>query len=316
MNKIFQIIIIIVIAAFILGAAFYFLNISPEKEIKEEQGFGGKDREEETGETAENKEAEENKGIEDNWQWLNNQEKLYKLSEAETNLVLSQLLERFPDPLERLKSLAILRLGTPYQLGCLGEGAGRDKDPIFRLDITDCTVFVLTNLSLLHSHTIDEAEERIKALNYHSSDNISFENRFHFTTDRNNSLPYFEDITEAVGETKTKTKSVVLNKARAGERLIDINWQKEITIQYIASEDINKELFSKLPTAVNIAFLKEDDGTIGLDVRHEAFLFDRALLVHASSAKGKVVSENFFDYYFNKEGNARFDGIILFELYE
>lgn len=253
---------------------------------------------------------------ETDWQWVNNQEKLYNLTPVEVNLILRELQERFPNISERLKAISILRLGTPYQLGCLGEEAGRDKDPIFRVDVTDCTVFVLTNVALLHSQTIDGAKEMMKFLNYQSDSEITFENRLHFTTDRNAVSPYFQDITgENLCGCSLKTKKVILNKIKTdGRRLIDIDWQKEIVLKYISNEYITKELFQNLSKAIGIAFIKEGDEKIGLDVRHEGFLFDGELFFHASSSQKRVVVEDFFEYYFGGNGSSRFDGVILFEI--
>lgn len=251
-----------------------------------------------------------------NWQWIDDQKKLYELTPTEIDLILKELWERFPNKEDRLKALAILRLGTPYQLGCLGEESGIDKDPIFRLDVTDCTVFVLTNVALLHSQTLEEAKEMMEFLNYRPNSKITFENRLHFTTDRNITSPYFQDITEQVaGLSRTKEKEVVLNKIKAdGKRLIDIDWKKEMVVKHIPNKYITKDLLSKLPQAVGIAFIREGDEEIGLDVRHEGFLFAGELLFHAPSVGKKVVAKDFFEYYFGEDQNPRFDGIILFEI--
>jgi len=248
-----------------------------------------------------------------NWRWVNNQKKLYELSPAEINLILKDLQIRFPQKPERLKALAILRIGTPYRLGCLGEESGRDKDPIFRLDVADCTVFILTTVALLHSQNLKEAREMMKFLNYQPDSEITFENRLHFTTNRNLTSPYFEDMTEQIaGPVKVEEKRVILNKIKAdGKRLIDIDWEKEIIIKYIPNKYITKELFDNLPAAAGVAFIKEGDEEIGLDVRHEGFLFSE-FIFHATSVKGKVVAEDFFEYYFGEDSSSRFDGIILF----
>ncbi len=253
---------------------------------------------------------------EKNWQWVEKQKKLYELSSTETDLILKELQVRFPNKAERLKTLAILRIGTLYQLGCLGEESGRDKDPIFRLEVTDCTAFVLTTVALLHSQNLEEAKEMMKFLNYRPDSEITFESRLHFTTDRNEASPYFRDITgEGICGCKLKTKKVTLNKIKAdGKRLIDIDWEKEIVMKYIPNQYITKELFDNLPKAIGIAFIKEGDEEIGLDVRHEGFLVDGELLFHATSLEEKVMAEDFFEYYFGKDGNPRFDGIILFEI--
>jgi hypothetical protein len=252
-----------------------------------------------------------------NWQWVDEQKKLYELSPAEINPILEELWERFPNKAERLKALSILRLGTPYQLGPLGEESGRDKDPVFRLDVTDCTAFVLTDVALLHSQSLEEAKGMMKFVNYQPPNfEITFENRLHFTTDRNTVSPYFRDITaEIAGLDKVREKKIILNKIKTdGKRLIDINWEKEIVIKYIPNEFITKEFLKKFPKTIGIAFVKEGDEEIGLDIRHEGFLFDDHLLVHATPTEGKLVEIDFFEYYFGKEGNPRFDGIILFEI--
>jgi len=261
------------------------------------------------------KEAENT--AETNWQWVNGQKKLYQLTSAETNLILKELWERFPDKDERLKAISILRLGTPYQLGCLGEESGPDKDPIFRLDVTDCTAFVLTTTALLHSQNLEEAKEMMKFLNYQPNSEVTFENRLHFTTDRNAASPYFGDISgRFLCGCSLKQVQVTLNKIKPdGQRLIDIDWEKEMVIKYIPNQYITEKLFSKLPAAIGIAFVKEGDEKIGLDVKHEGILFDGQLLFHATSVRGEVVAEDFFEYYFVKDGKTpKFDGIILFEI--
>lgn len=250
-----------------------------------------------------------------NWQWVNNQKKLYELTPTQINSILKELQNRFPNRTERLKALAILRLGTPYQFGGLGEEAGRDKDPIFRLDVTDCTAFVLTNAALLYSQNLQDAWEMMKFLNYRSG-TVTFENRLHFTTDRNEASPYFRDITaEAVCSCKLKTIKLTLNKIKPdGKRLIDIDWEKEAIIKYVPNRYITQEFLSSLTEVVGVAFVKEENFKKGLDVSHEGFLFDGELFFHASSVEKKVVAINFFDYYSGKDGSTpKFDGIILFD---
>jgi len=282
MNKVFQGIIFLAIISMTVGAVVYFSKtvLDTQEEKVEHDGQNSANQEED-------KEENTEELLETKWQWIDNQKKLYELSSTEIDSILEEVWQRFPEEEERLKALAILRLGTPYQLGCLGEESGRDKDPIFRLDVTDCTAFVLTNVALLYSQTIDEAKEIMKFLNYQPNSAITFENRLHFTTDRNAVSPYFRDITgENLCACKLKTKKVILNKVKSdGNRLIDIDWQKEIVLKYIPNEFITKDLFQNLPKAIGIAFIKEGDEEIGLDVRHEGFLFDGQFLFHATPNK-------------------------------
>ena len=252
-----------------------------------------------------------------NWQWLNSQKKLFELTPTEVDLILEEIWQRFPKKEERLKVLAILRLNTPYQLGCLGEESGRDQDPLFRLDVTDCTAFILTNTALLHSKDLEEAQEMMKSLNYRTDKDMTFGNRLHFTTDRNITSPYFSDVTEEIaGMDRVIKINLVLNKIKEdGNRLIDINWEKEIVLKYIPNRYITKDLIDKLPKSVGMAFIRKGNAPIGLDIAHEGFLFDNQLFLHASLVEKKVVGINFWDYYFTEENyTPRFDGVIFFEI--
>ncbi len=302
---------LIIVVIFLVVIVMIFYN-------KEKLFFSFTYRSEISKEMVEDKELWKNGNqSETKWQWLDNQKKLYELSLIEIDLLLEKVWQRFPEKEERLKALAILRLGTSYQLGCLGEGSGRDKDPIFRLDITDCTAFVLTNTALLLSENLEEAREMMRFLNYQPDKDITFENRLHFTAYRNLVSPYFRGITEEVaGKNKVIAKEIILNKIKEdGRRLIDIDWQKKITLKYIPNEYITKELFRVLPESVGIAFIRKEDAEVGLDVAHEGFLFDNQLFLHASSVEKRIVAINFWDYYFTGDDHIpKFDGVIFFEI--
>jgi len=70
--------------------------------------------------------------------------------------------------------------------------------------------------------------------------------------------------------------NIVLNRGNGG-CLIDIDWEKEMTLKYIPNKNITKELFQILPKSVGIAFIRKGDSEMGLDVAHEGFLFDNQL---------------------------------------
>jgi len=252
---------------------------------------------------------------ENRWQWLQERKKFYQQEDAEIDSTLKELGLRFPEADYRLQAIAFLQLDTPYQLGCLGEGSGLDPDPFFRLDKTDCTVFILTSTALLHASDMEEARTVMKSVGYCPGREINYQNRLHFTTDRILSSPWFQDITEEIaGGEKVKTKEVILNKTQAdGSRLIDIPWEKKMTEIYLPLEEIETEVFQNLPAVVGVAFLKAGDEEIGLDVRHEGLLFNGQTLFHASSLQGKVVTEDFLKYCF-PEQQARFSGIIFYKI--
>jgi hypothetical protein len=248
---------------------------------------------------------------EDNWSWLEEQKKFYQQTDSEINILLGELEERFPLREDRLQALAFLQLGTPYHLGCLGEGKGLDSDPFFRLDQTDCTVFILTLSSLLQASNLEEAEEAMMIANYREG-KVSYQDRLHFTTDRIDSSPFFYEMTEEIaGIEKVEQKEVTLNKIlEDGKRLINIPWEKEILITYLPVEEVSL-ILQKLPKVMGVAFLLEGDEKIGLDVRHEGLLIDGKTLFHASSLQGKVVQEDFLSYLFPEE-KARFSGLLFY----
>jgi len=252
---------------------------------------------------------------ENRWQWLQEQKKFYQQEDAEIDSTLKELGLRFPEADYRLQAIASLQLDTPYQLGCLGEGSGLDPDPLFRLDKTDCTVFILTSTALLHASDIEEAKTAMKSVNYRPGGEINYQNRLHFTTDRILSSPWFQDVTEeAAGSEKVKTKEVILNKTQAdGSRLIDIPWEKRITEIYLPLEEIKAKMLQNLPAVIGVAFLKVGDEKIGLDVRHEGFLFNGQTLFHASSLQGKVVAEDFLEYCCPGQ-QARFSGVTFYKI--
>ncbi len=210
------------------------------------------------------------------------------------------------EQIKTLKQIVYGFLGTPYERGPLGEG---DNEKIYRTDVFDCTTLVLVTASKLNSNGTSP-EEMMEKANYYPAGEVSYENRLHFSTYRNKVSPFFRDITFDVGGERTKEKTVILNKERDKEgRLIDIDWEEEIKLKYIEKEDIF-EIISHLPLEVGVAFIVDGDEKIGLDVKHEGFVFDREKLVHASSNRGEVFEENFLDFL----EKSNYSGVLFFKI--
>ncbi len=250
-----------------------------------------------------------------NQAWLEEQPKIYYQSEKEITEFLVELKRRFPLDEDRLQAISFLRLGTPYKLGCLGEESGIDSDPIFRLDFADCATFGLTNAALLCSSSVEEASAKMVQINYRADD-VSFYNRLHFTTDRNNVSPFFGDVTEQlINPGLIKEAKVVLNKkGEEGKRIIDIDWEKPETLKYIPIEYCQEVFLQTLPLALGVAFVREITIGQGLDVVHEGLLFVGERFIHASSLKGEVVQASFQDYL-SQQKSKYFDGVIFFKIY-
>ena len=179
-------------------------------------------------------------------------------------------------------------IGTPYELGPLDEG-----ENIYREDVFDCTTLVLTTVANLYS---DNPEEEIKNVNYHPPGEVGYETRLHFSTYRNKVNDYFTNITKEVGGDYVNQKQVVLNK----DQLIEIDWQEEITINEIRTQNVS-EVVDNLPEVAGIMFMRDSNPNIGLDINHEGFVLDGEDLVHASPTHGQVYREDLLTYLENSD---------------
>ncbi|MFH1453307.1 MAG: N-acetylmuramoyl-L-alanine amidase-like domain-containing protein [Armatimonadota bacterium] len=255
----------------------------------------------------------------DNDEWIYKQKKLYLIkSGQELNEVLADINKRFPVFEDRLRAIALMRIGTPYLGGCLGEETAPDTEPLFRWDVSDCTVFVITCSALAHAGNLDGARKMMEVLNYYNPPEagdkaVNYNNRIHFTYDRINNNPYFKDITkDLIPEGRLSKVKLTLNRKSDTSKLINIPWEKKVEAYYIPSIKINKKFLEKLPPVCGVAFVREENFPLGIVVSHEGMLIDNKRLIHADSADKKVTDVDFMDYYFNI-CKGYFDGIIIYK---
>ncbi len=188
-------------------------------------------------------------------------------------------------------------MGAPYERAPLGEG---DNEAIYREDAFDCTTLVLTVAAKLNAGR-QNATEMMKQVHYYPPGKVSFGTRLHFSSYRNRVSDYFQDITSRIGGGITKSEAVVLNRRRPGEgRLIDIDWQKRVRVEYVPSSNV-PDLVEKLPDVVGVGFVRTESFEKGLAITHEGILLDGRTLVHASLKEGKVVRMDFLDYLSRQE---------------
>jgi hypothetical protein len=248
--------------------------------------------------------------------WLKTLPKPWKLSEEELTVLLPEFRTHFPDFNQRLKALALWRVGTPYEIFKLGEEVEPDPDPIFRLDVSDCTGHVLTCLSLAQSDTWQEARENMITIHYKPDQSgrktPTYLSRWHYTTDRITANPYTVDITRSLlAESDLKAITLTLNHKEGGGEFLDLDWSRELTAYYIPNEKINTDLLANLPELCGVAFVRPSYFKMGIIVGHEGMIIDRKYLIHASQSEGKTVKVDFLDYYFPDSGPF-FDGIMLY----
>ena len=256
-------------------------------------------------------------GNAENQQWIDTLPKPWLLSESEVTNILPEFYKRYPNFEERLKAIAIWKIGTPYELFKLGEEVLPDIDPIIRLDVSDCTVHVLTSLAFAQSETWDEARENIIKIHYKIDESgnyiPTYKSRWHFTSDRILSNPYTVNITnELVDFGDLENVDLMLNIKKDSSKLLDLDWSRKIQFSYIPNNKINSELLEKFPQVCGISFVRKSYFKNGLAIAHEGILIDQKDMIHASLDADKTVRVDLLEYYFGDE-NPIFDGIMIYK---
>jgi hypothetical protein len=89
---------------------------------------------------------------------------------------VSRTLARAPAGGARAAAATRSLVGAPYLASPLGEGAGRDPDPRFRLDAFDCMTFVETALALASASSLEEARHALDDVRYAGSPTFAARN--------------------------------------------------------------------------------------------------------------------------------------------
>jgi hypothetical protein len=250
--------------------------------------------------------------------------KFFRLTTNEINELLPKLHNLFPDFQSRIRALSQLRLGTPYELKAVGEGFGFEPKPIFRIDKTNCTAFVLTNIALASARSYQLAESLMTYLNYYQvpdgKNPVTYKNRIHFTSDRLLTSEYFELITTTLAQPQQlDTAHLVLNRQSNGSHFLPIDWEKGIELPFIRKQFITPELLKKLPAVCGVGIIQQELFKKGIAIAHEGFLFDGKDFIHASIDAGKVKREDFLRYCRKKKKGSLMpvcDGIVLYLMRE
>jgi hypothetical protein len=251
--------------------------------------------------------------------WIDTLPKPWTLSEDALTKILPKFHEEYPDFHDRLLAFSLWQVGKPYELFCLGEEEGRDLDPIFRLDVSDCTVHILTSLASIQSQSWSDAKSKLIKIHYKPNSigksTPTYNSRWHYTSDRIENNPSTKNITNSlVLPDKLKSVSLTLNQKSNGKEFLELDWKKSIIINYIPSDNITSEIFEKLPVISGVAFVKESYFDTGLLVAHEGMIINNKNIIHASSEYKKTVNMDFMEYYFRSDGPL-FDGVLFYSFH-
>src|SRR5207244_11244141 len=126
---------------------------------------------------------------------------------------------------------AFLQVGTPYQLGPLGEEAPPDTQPLIEFATSDCAVLNLVSAALAHAAEAGGERAAMAIANYRGGV-VSYATRFHFTTDRLDSCPYYHDITTRVAGDSCLGAKALLNRRADGSRWMPLDWSRPRQVRY------------------------------------------------------------------------------------
>ncbi len=248
--------------------------------------------------------------------WIDSLPKPWTLNQDQISKILPGFYQHYPDFLGRLRAFALWQVGKPYEIFSLGEEQGPDPDPLLRLDVSDCTVHVLTALAVSQSHSWEEARQNMIRIHYKPNREgviqPSYQTRWHYTTDRLQENPYTVDITTDLFPRELLEKvTLVLNRKADSTRFLPLDWEKPVTVYYIPNHLINENLLKKVPPVCGVAFVRKTLFKSGLIIAHEGMLIDGQNLVHASAEYKRTVNVDFLNYYFRDTGPV-FDGILIY----
>jgi len=246
--------------------------------------------------------------------WIESLPKPWTLTEDQISEILPQFHNHYPDFHDRLKAITLWQVGKPYEIFKLGEEIEPDTDPIIRLDVSDCTVHVLTSLAFSQSRSWVEAREKMIDIHYKDG-KPSYKSRWHYTSDRIQENPYTKNITnELLDINQFEKVDIILNLKENGSEFLPLGWQKNIKMNFIPNNKITEDLLSKLPRVCGVAFVKKVYFKMGIVIAHEGMIIDQKNIVHASAEYNKTVNVDFMEYYFRENGPL-FDGMMVYEFH-
>lgn len=221
---------------------------------------------------------------------------LFKQGKINIDSLLSNI-QRF-SPGIQIAEISKNFLGIPYKKNSLIGNALEREKLVIDFEGVDCMTFLEYVEALRLSRDFHSFIENLKYVRYFDGI-IDFKKRRHFFTDWNE-LKTVNDITVTFGDSFTKTVVKELNKNGQHFWIEGLQVKKRI-IHYIPSDYIRK-ISSELKTGDYCGFYTSKEG---LDVMHVGIIIiDKydIKLRHASSIKGMVTDEDFFEYTKNKEG--------------
>jgi hypothetical protein len=227
---------------------------------------------------------------------------------------------------EKLETVSARFLGTAYRVSPLGEGKGKDPDPLVRYDAVDCLTFVEEAMALSLAGSVDAVIPLLTRIRY-EGESPDFETRNHVMEAQwvpsNLKKGFLKDITRAVGGEQTvrvkkslddaawSSKSgASLGLSHEGQRRGDFEWD-------LIPATAAQESLKGAPTGTLVVVVRADRPHMVTRISHVGFLIHKKsglFLRHASRSFGKVVDEPLANYLGRNLAYARWtvEGVSLY----
>lgn len=235
------------------------------------------------------------------------------------------VLQQLPTLRERLVAATDAFVGTPYVTSPLGEGQGRDADPLVRWDAVDCVTMIEESFALSTS-TPATLLETLNALRYDGAP--SWENRLHVMESQwlptNVKRGWLEDVTAKYGGKSVKRVKKVLTaatwkeKSAAGLALPDARHTiGTYELEIVPASDA-AEALKGAPAGLLVVVVRADRPWLVKRISHVGVLIQGPkgpMLRHASRSFKKVVDEPLSRYLTRNldYGQWTIEGLALFE---
>jgi hypothetical protein len=251
-------------------------------------------------------------------------ERWMDLTEVEREASIRQLAsELLP---ERLLQVSKKFLGTPYATSPLGEGQGKDADPLIGFDAVDCLTFVEETLAISFASEPKQVEPILIDLRY--AKEVAFDDRNHLMEAqwlphnlakglvRDVTRQYGGDSTEVVNKTLTST-----TWASRSSRALGLSPNREplgtFDLPIIPLERV-RAVAKRIPSGTILAVVREDRAYKPTRISHVGFVLhrgQRTYLRHATLRPAKVVDEEFNSFLLRNSKYEKWKvvGVSLYE---
>jgi hypothetical protein len=227
----------------------------------------------------------------------------------------------------RLADTSARFLGTPYVLSPLGEGQGRDPDPLVRFDAVDCLTFVEETIALSLAETDARVVPVLTQIRYGATP--AYENRNHLMEAEwipsNEAKGFLREVTAVYGGPDVVRTEKVIKRAAWKSKLareLALPKSRQVTGRYpitMLPLDKLEAHAAAIPTGTIFVVVREDSPYRVTRMTHLGFVVQKrrgTFLRHASSAPSHRVVDEPLDHFLAR--NARYpwkvDGVSLFEV--